>query len=48
MSNPYEERLRQINAQLHLELVQNTPWLHEKLVHERDTILQELEGGEKS
>ena len=39
----YEERLREINAMLHLARVQETPWMKTKLEHERAEILSELE-----
>lgn len=42
MTNFYEERLREITAMLHLEVVQNTEWMREKLEHERDEILRDV------
>jgi len=42
MTNFYEERLREISALLHLEVVQETEWMREKLEQEREQILQEV------
>lgn len=41
MTNYYEQRLQEITAMLHLEVVQ-TDWMKEKLETERDYILHEL------
>lgn len=43
MTNYFEERLREINAMLHLCIVQETPWMKKKLEDERNMILHELE-----
>lgn len=43
MTNYYEEKLREIGAMLHLQRVQDTPWLKQKLLDERSFILKELE-----
>ena len=42
MTNYYEKRLQEITAMLHLEVVQKTDWMKEKLETERDYILHEL------
>ncbi len=42
MTNFYEERLREISALLHLEVVQETEWMREKLEQEREQILKEV------
>ena len=42
MTNYYEERLREIGAMLHMEKVQNTPWMKQQLEDERKQILHEL------
>ncbi len=43
MTNFYEERLREITAMLHLEVVQKTEWMKHKLEEERTQILKELD-----
>ena len=43
MTNFYEERLREITAMLHLEVVQNTTWMKHKLEEERTQILKEID-----
>lgn len=43
MTNYYEEKLREIGAMLHLQRVQDTPWMKQKLLDERSYILKELE-----
>jgi len=43
MTNFYEQRLHEIQNMLHLQIVQQTPWMKEKLETERTHILQELE-----
>jgi hypothetical protein len=42
MTNFYEERLREITAMLHLEVVQETEWMKHKLEEERKQILEEV------
>ena len=48
MSNYYEKRLQEIGAMLHMQRVQETPWLRKELQNERLYILKQLDGGDKS
>lgn len=48
MTNYYEERLREIEAMLHMQRVQTTPWMKKKLKNEQYYILKQLDGGDKS
>ena len=43
MTNYYEERLREIEAMLHLEVVQETTWMKTQLEAERKQILSQLQ-----